>query len=64
MKWTKKQPTEPGYYWYKGYREDPVIVEIEQGYEILLQAYFGIEDCDELSPYLKGKWYGPLKAPK
>ena len=64
MKWTKKQPTEPGYYWLRGYYEEPFIVEIEKGYETLLVCYFSDEVPDDLNPYIKCKWYGPLKVPE
>lgn len=65
MKWSRKQPTKPGIYWYHstGFTE-AIIAEIERSDDNMLLARF-LQD-NRAPDYLRhfpGWWYGPLEYP-
>ena len=66
MKWTKKHPTKPGFYWYRD-GQRAVVLEVRESFvmgKMLVwdwqQGWLGQYD---ITPY-QGEWYGPLKEPK
>ena len=66
MKWTIKQPTKAGFYWYRdGHRV--VVLEVRDSFVKGKMLVWDWQDGRlgqyDISPY-HGEWYGPIKAPK
>jgi hypothetical protein len=63
MRWTKKSPSTPGWYWWRLDKEYPAVIAdiaIVKG-----RAYDETCPTSENIPIYKvGYWYGPLKVPK
>lgn len=67
MTWTRTRPRVPGWYWYKGAKEDPQCVHVypESGqYDsrthlvVLRDGYpCKLDEC-------RGQWAGPIEVPK
>lgn len=63
MKWTKKKPTQLGYYWLRYKTYSPQIVEVYRckpiGFSSTGCTYsYGEKECRGC------EWYGPLTPPK
>jgi hypothetical protein len=59
--WTKRQPTEAGWYWFRGelHEADPFIVEVDDA------GQFQWPDGGYQEVKLaKGEWAGPIEEPK
>ncbi len=57
MKWTTEKPTEPGWYWIKGYDDsEPRIIFAENRGKFFDGKYWH-------NPY-KAKWAGPISVPE
>ncbi len=60
MNWTKKLPTEPGFYWWRDRLGDkPYIVEISAKSRVYVPGISTVYRSDSYG----GQWYGPLIAP-
>ena len=64
MKWTTKQPTKAGFYWYRD-ENRAVVLEVR---EALAKGHWFTWDWQQgrvsqydIAPYT-GEWYGPLKG--
>ena len=61
MKWTKDNPTEPGWYWYRD-EDGPRCLRLyhEDG-EIVVEIDWIYERSELLDEYEGGEWQGPIK---
>ena len=66
MKWTTKQPTKPGFYWYRD-EHRAVVLEVRdsliKGKMLAWDWQQGRLSQYDISTY-RGEWYGPLKEPR
>lgn len=58
LSWTTEQPTQPGWYWFKGWRIDDQRDE-RHDIELDVVRVFGPASCDGYH----GEWAGPLEMP-
>jgi hypothetical protein len=61
LTWTKAQPTEAGWYWYRGeaHEADPFIVLVDE----LGQFQWPDGGFQEVT-FVKGEWAGPIEPPE
>jgi hypothetical protein len=66
MKWTTKQPTKTGFYWYRD-ENRTVVLEVREG---MAKGHWFTWDWQQrrfaqypIAEY-PGEWYGPLKEPQ
>ena len=59
LQWTKKEPDKPGFYWFLGNYQVPVVVEV---YMLNGRLVAG-RDCVPVKLYIPGQWAGPIPVP-